>query len=115
MESAKREVNRYEFLEEACEALAWVDGKFKCIWGRESKTPDIKCLSHDVEGARNSCKSCNITRKLTMVVKEKDLKIEVLNEQLNRKKRIKIPMCKRGARLVENGTALYCPINGISR
>jgi len=115
LEFAEREANQYEFLEEACEALAWVDGKFKCIWGRELKTPDIKVLSHDIEGARNSCKSCDRTRKLTMVVTEKDLEIEVLREQVNRKIRIKIPTCKRGARLVENGTELYCPMNGIRR
>ncbi len=115
LEFAEIEANRYAFLEEACDAMAWVDGKFKCVWGGELKTPDIKVLSHDEEGARNVCKSCNKTRMLKMVVKDKDLEIEVLKEQLNRKIRIKIPTCKRGGRLIENGTELYCPIQGISR
>jgi predicted DNA-binding protein len=93
--------NRYAFLENACPALAFGDEHFKCVWGRDSKTPDIKNLAKIEEDTENICKSCKRTHNI--IEENKQMK-----EQLRKGVIIDVPACMRGGRISDDGKELYC-------
>ena len=58
---AVRVTNKYEVLDDPCEALCWIDDHYECRWGRDTKTPDTKKIGKSLEAIKEGCAACRAT------------------------------------------------------
>lgn len=94
--------NQYATLDDACPALCFIDDHYECRWGRMGKTPDMKKIGKTIEAVNEGCSACRKTLDMTE-------KLATMTEQLERGKVIQLPSCRRGAKLNEDMTELFCP------
>lgn len=81
---------------EKCLGLREADGKWKCIFGREEKTPMIRLLAENRRDALNLCEGCTLTLEPILQNKAYREQIKQLQMELNAREQItfKIPICK---------------------
>lgn len=84
-----------------CPALRELDEVWKCVWGRDGKTPDIKKLAPDYSDALDACEGCTITLKIKMREESYQEQIRVLEYKLQTRQtdKYKVPVCQQGATL----------------
>ena len=109
-----REIESDKYFEDPnrCPAIAKGTSKYKCIWGRKEKTPEVRVLEEFYEASKELCKACKIT--LGMKAETAGLREEVkhLTHELEIKEKVvfKVPICHKGATLNEDGTEFTnCP------
>lgn len=95
-----------------CLGFREADGKWKCIAGREEKTPMIRILAEDYDDALNLCEGCQLTLEPIRKNREYRKQIDDLEDRLQRKVSVKykVPICHKGAILNEDSTEFSsCP------
>ena len=95
-----------------CLGFREADGKWKCIAGREEKTPMIRILAEDYDDALNLCEGCQLTLEPIRKNREYRRQIIDLEERLDRRVSVKykVPICHKGAILNEDSTEFSsCP------
>jgi hypothetical protein len=79
-----------------CPAMAKGDKKYKCVWGRHQKTPEVRILEEFYQNSKNLCMSCGIT--LGMRLENEGLKQKVADLEEERERiEFKLPICHKGA------------------
>lgn len=112
MEKADQERERYTLLDGSCPALAFADKVWKCLWGQDGKPPAIKTLAKDINEAKKLCAACTKTLNIKLENESYQVKVQELEMKLQEQstKKFKIPQCKNGARLDNDGLSFEgCP------
>jgi len=84
----------YFFPNVSCHQLAFRGETYVCVQGRRDRTPIITKLAVMISDKDDICAACERGRA-------KDIKIEELSQELERKKSINMPSCLGGANLRE--------------
>ena len=107
MDKGEIKIKRDELdkLKNRCAGLFFADEFYRCIQGREDKTPMIKKLSKDLSEALEGCAGCGETK---LISKENvELKNQVTNLEMRLKEKsnqtYSAPVCNYGARLGIDG------------
>lgn len=89
-----------------CDALAHGrnakgDDKYRCVWFRKNRPPQITNLGDSESLQVTACHGCGKTENMVMGLVERDTRIAELETELGRKstERFKIPKCNLGADL----------------
>ena len=102
LKEADKKRTDFTLLDKAdCPALRYMDDAWKCVWGRDGKTPEIKKLAPELEGALEGCEGCKITLRIKMKEESYQEQIRVLEHKLQTKRteKYKVPVCQQGATL----------------
>lgn len=81
---------------EKCAGLREADEKWKCIFGREEKTPMIRLLAENRRDALNLCEGCTLTLEPILKNKEYRERIKQLEREIEGRANVeyKIPICR---------------------
>jgi hypothetical protein len=114
LERGQREIEALAYYEDPnkCPAIAKGSEKYKCVWGREGKPPQIRVLEADFQASLEVCKKCKVTLQIMQEAEGLRSKVDQLTNQLERKAKesFKVPICHKGATLNENATEFSnCP------
>ena len=107
MDKGEIKIKRDELakLKNRCAGLFFADEFYRCIQGREDKTPMIKKLAKDLSEAVEGCAGCGETKfisKENVDLKSKVKSLEsILQEKSNQK--FEVPVCNKGAVLSRDG------------
>ena len=107
MDKGEIKIKRDELakIKNRCAGLFFADEFYKCIQGREDKTPMIKKLAKDLSEALEGCAGCGETKVIRLENLELRNKVSVLENKLGEKsnKTFKVPVCNAGAVLSKEG------------
>ena len=108
MDKGEIKIKRDELdkLKNRCAGLFFADEFYRCIQGREDKTPMIKKLSKDLSEALEGCAGCGETKVIRLENLELRNKVSVLENKLGEKSNqtFKVPVCNAGAILSKDGS-----------
>ena len=108
MDKGEIKIKRDELakLKNKCAGLFYADEFYRCIQGREDKTPMIKKLAKDISEAIEACAGCGETKVIRLENLELRNKVSVLENKLGEKSNqtFKVPVCNSGAILSKDGT-----------
>lgn len=102
LKEAEQKQTDYTLLDKAdCPALRYMDECYKCVWGRDGKTPEIKKLAPELKDALEGCEGCKITLRIKMKEESYQEQIRVLEHKLQTRQtdKYKVPVCQQGATL----------------
>ena len=107
MDKGEIKIKRDELskLKSRCAGLFFADGFYRCIQGREDKTPMIKKLSKGISEAVEACAGCGETKVIRLENLELRNKVSVLENKLGEKSNqtFKVPVCNAGSVLSKDG------------
>ena len=108
MDKGEIKIKRDELanLKNKCAGMFFADEFYKCIQGRENKTPMIKKLAKDLSEALEGCAGCGETKVIHLENLELRNKVSALENKLGEKSNqtFKVPVCNAGAILSKDGT-----------
>ena len=112
LEGVRVKVERHARLDTDCPALI-DDGTFYwCVWGQDGKPPLKKKLAKEYDQSLEMCAACKKTLEIKLENESYQVKVQELETKLkaNSTKKFKIPQCKNGARLDNEGLSFEgCP------
>lgn len=111
---ADREIEALYYWEdpERCPAIAKGSEKYKCVWGRVGRPPEIRVLEADYQSSKEVCMKCKITLMMKEEVHALRNQADNLEKRLKEKVNVKykVPICNKGAILNEDATEFSgCP------
>jgi len=108
MDKGEIKIRRDELanLKNKCAGMFFADEFYKCIQGREDKTPMIKKLAKDLSEALEACVGCGETKVIRLENLDLRNKVSALENKLGEKSNqtFKVPVCNAGAILSKDGT-----------